>query len=147
MKITSRISRGVLALCLLLCIAMIPIAAQTAGTGGLTGTITDATGAAIPNVTVTLTSAGTGQARVATSDAGGAYRFALLPPGAYRISFSANGFKISEIASIQIVVTETPVLDRSLEIGSRADKITVESSVETIQTTVPLWGPRSVPRR
>jgi hypothetical protein len=52
--------------------------AQTAATGGLTGTVTDQTGAVVPNATVTVTSADTGQARTVTTDAAGTYKVGLL---------------------------------------------------------------------
>src|SRR5262245_32301256 len=73
---------------------------QSAGTSGLTGTVTDATGAVVPNVTVTLTNAGTNQVRSATTAGDGVYRFTLIPPGAYRVRFSANGFKTAEVSNV-----------------------------------------------
>ena len=57
--------------------------AQSAGTGALTGTVSDPTGAVVPGATVTLTSTDTNQTRTATTGAEGSYRFALLPPGTY----------------------------------------------------------------
>src|SRR5271157_2407102 len=80
--------------------------AQSAGTGALEGTVTDPSGAVIPNVTVTLTSADTNQARTVTTSAGGSYKFGLLPPGAYRVRFAANGFKTAEVANVVVPVTE-----------------------------------------
>ena len=53
---------------------------QTASTGALTGTVTDPSGAVVPNAVVTATNLATGQARTAMSGSNGAYRFALLPP-------------------------------------------------------------------
>ncbi len=70
--------------------------AQTAATGSLQGTVTDASGAVIPNATVTLTSVGTGQERTATTGGDGTYRFPLIQPGAYKLKFAANGFKGAE---------------------------------------------------
>src|SRR5271157_5664376 len=84
--------------------------AQTAATGALVGTVTDSTGGVIPNVTVTLTSTDTNQVRTATTGAAGAYRFGLLPPGDYKLRFSAAGFKTAELASVTVNVTETPVV-------------------------------------
>jgi len=114
--------------------------AQTAGTGALTGTISDSTGAVIPNVTVTATSTGTGQERTATTGADGEYTLSLLPPGTYRLRFAANGFKTAEIASVQVQVTETTALNRTMEIGAQTEQVTVEASVETIQTTSSTLG-------
>ena len=114
--------------------------AQTASSGALSGTLTDVSGGVIPNATVTVTSIGTGQVRVATTNSSGQYQIALLPPGEYKILFSASGFKPLEIASLNINVTEAPVIDRRLEVGGQAEQITVESNVEAVQTTTSTLG-------
>jgi len=75
---------GVL-LALFLFAAVPSILGQTAGTGALTGTITDPSGAVVPNTTVTVTSLDTGQVRTATTGADGIYKINLLPPGNYRM--------------------------------------------------------------
>ena len=109
--------------------------AQTAATGGLTGTVTDQTGAVVPNATVTVTSADTGQARTVTTDAAGTYKIGLLPPGGYRVKFEASGFKTVEVPSITVNVTETDVLDGRVEVGSQAQEVTVQGEVENVQTS------------
>jgi hypothetical protein len=123
----------------LLCLAGI-LTAQTASTGALTGTVSDPTGAVVPRATVTLTNTGTNQARTMQTGADGVYRFGLLEPGNYRVRFSAPGFKTSEVTSVTINVTETPVLDRALEVGAQSEQITVEANVETLQTATSTLG-------
>ena len=108
--------------------------AQTAGTGALTGTVTDPSGGVIAGATVTATNVGTGQARTATTESNGSYKFSLLPPGNYRVQFSAQGFKTAEVPSVTVNVTETAVLDHRLEIGAQTEQVTVEATAETIQT-------------
>jgi hypothetical protein len=108
--------------------------AQSSGTAGLAGTVTDQSGAAIPNVTVTLTSNDTGQTRTATTGADGTYKFALLPPGTYHARFAAMGFKTSDVGSVTLNVTETPQLNRTLEIGQQSEQVTVEATAENLQT-------------
>jgi Carboxypeptidase regulatory-like domain/TonB-dependent Receptor Plug Domain len=114
--------------------------AQSSATGALTGTVTDPSGAVIVGATVTATNTGTGQTRTVTSDATGAYRFSLLPPGNYDVKFSAKGFKTTEVPSITVNVTETPMLNHTLEVGSQSQNVTVQSSAETIQTQNPTVG-------
>jgi hypothetical protein len=114
--------------------------AQTAGTGALTGTVTDSSGAVVPGATVTATSADTGQARTATTGADGVYTIGILPPGNYRVKFEAAGFKGVEIPSATVTVTETAVLDRTLEVGAQEQTVTVASEVETIQTASSALG-------
>jgi hypothetical protein len=125
---------------LLFTIACVLLNAQTAGTGALTGTITDSSGAVIPNVQVVLTSSETGQARTANTNAAGVYYFSLLPPGAYRVRISATGFRSVDIPNIQIAVTETPVLDRALDVGTQAESVLVEANVQTVQTASSTLG-------
>ena len=114
--------------------------AQTAGTGALTGTIKDPSGAVVPNATVTLTSLDTGAARTSTTGADGGYKFELLPPGNYRVRIEASGFKPVEIPSATVNVTESEVLDRNLEVGAQTQTVTVEGEVVAIQTTSSALG-------
>src|SRR5438309_2530088 len=66
--------------------------AQTIISGDIAGTVTDPTGAALPNATVTLTSADSGAVQTVTTDSTGNFRFPLLRPGAYRLQVAATGF-------------------------------------------------------
>jgi hypothetical protein len=108
--------------------------AQSAGTSGLTGTVTDPSGAVIPNVTVTATNNDTGQTRTVTTGTDGSYHFTLLPPGRYAVKFAAPGFKTAEMMGIQLIVTETPVLDRSLEVGQQGESVTITGEAPVLQT-------------
>jgi len=114
--------------------------AQTAGTGALTGTVTDPSGSSVPNVTVTATNRDTGQVRTGKTSAAGVYTFTLLPPGTYRVSFSAAGFKVSDVDGVKVNVTETPVIDKTLEIGSQTEQVVVEANVEAVQTASSTLG-------
>src|SRR5256712_5676477 len=114
--------------------------AQTPGTGALTGTVKDPSGAVIPNATVTVTNVDKGQARTGTTGGDGVYHFSLLPPGNYRVRIESSGFKPVEVPSVTIAVTETEVLDRSLEVGAQAQTVTVEGEVENIQTASSALG-------
>jgi hypothetical protein len=137
-----RTGRGVIGalLLLLMFVTAAAIWGQTAGTGALTGTVTDPSGAVVPNAMVTATNLDTGQARTATTGADGAYKINLLPPGNYKVRFEAGGFKPVEIPSAAVNVTETEVLDRSLEVGAQAQTVTVEGEVEVIQTASSALG-------
>lgn len=114
--------------------------AQTPGTGALTGTVKDPSGAVIPNATVTLVSIDTGQARTTMTGGDGVYHFNLLPPGNYRVKIEASGFKPVEVPSVTVAVTETAVLDRNLDVGAQAQTVTVEGEVENIQTASSALG-------
>ena len=117
---------------LFLCIS--PVLAQTSGTGALTGTVTDPSGAVITGATVTATNKGTGQERTDVTDSSGVYKFSLLPAGVYSVKFAAPGFKTSEVTSLTINVTETPVQNQKLEIGAQTQEVTVEATAVKVQT-------------
>jgi hypothetical protein len=125
---------ALVALLTLFAICVPSLIAQSAGTSGLSGTITDPSGAAIPNVTVTITNNDNGQIRTTNTGSDGVYKFNLLQPGTYKARFAAPGFKTSEVGSVTLSVTETPTLDRTLEVGQQSEQVTVEATAETLQT-------------
>src|SRR5579871_1131624 len=107
---------------------------QSAGTGALVGTVTDPSAAVVPNVSVTAVNTDTNQTRTTVSGADGTYRFSLLPPGTYRVRFAATGFRAAEVPSVTVNVTETPVLDRTLDVGTQAEAVLVEAEAAVLQT-------------
>jgi len=113
---------------------------QSAGTGSLTGTVTDATGAVVPGVTVTATSAGTGQSYTTNTGADGAYRFSLLPPGKYNVKFAAPQFKPVESLAATINVTETTVLNQALQVGGQTQVMTVQANTQGVDTATSTLG-------
>ncbi len=131
----------------LLLIMLVPILlceaslmAQTSGTGALTGTVTDATGAVIPNVSVTVTNIATGQLRTLTTGPTGLYKFSLLSPGMYRVKFSGKGFKVGEFSSVTVNVTETAVLDSKLEVGGQSQSVVVTETSVGVETETSSLG-------
>jgi Carboxypeptidase regulatory-like domain len=122
------------AVCALLLSPEPRLEAQSAGTGALAGTVTDSTGAVIPNAQVTITNTETNQSRNTVTGTDGTYKFALLPPGTYRVRFMATGFKVAEVPSVTVNVTETPVLDRSLDVGTQAEAVVVQAEAAVLQT-------------
>src|SRR5688572_33480462 len=76
-----------------LLIASRTVGGQTVRSGSLTGTVTDETGAALPGITITLTSPALQVPQLLqTSDGRGEYQFIDLPPGTYRIVYELSGF-------------------------------------------------------
>ncbi len=118
----------------LFAVSVSTLLAQSAGTAALAGVVTDPSGAAIPNVTVTITSNDTGLTRTATTGADGVYKFSLLPPGTYHVRFVSSGFKTADVGAVTLNVTETPELNRTLEVGQQSEQVTVEATAETLQT-------------
>ena len=132
--------RGLSFLLLSVMLIMPALWGQTSSTAALTGTVTDPTGAVIANATVTATNTANGQVRTATTGADGVYKINLLPPGTYSVKFEAAGFETSEVPSVQLDVTETPVLNRTLTVGAQSQQVTVEAETETVQTASSALG-------
>lgn len=116
------------------------IAAQTSATGGLEGVVTDSSGAVLPNVTVTAMNVDTGQSRTAMTGSDGTYKFSLLTPGVYKLKFDAAGFNSVEVPAVTVNVTETPVLNRVLEVGSQNQQIVVQAEAAALQTSTATLG-------
>ena len=126
-------------LSLVLCFAILfactaPTWAQSGTTGALTGTVTDPSNAVISGATVAADNKATGQERTTVTDSSGVYKFSLLSPGDYSVRFSASGFKTAQVGNVSINITETSVLNAKLELGAQATEVTVQSTVETVQT-------------
>ena len=98
----------------------------------VSGTVTDATGAVLPGVTVTVTSADAGLNKTAITTDTGLYRVFELNPGAYRISAQLDGFKTTVVEATLETMKITTV-DIALEIGEIADQVTVEAVGVTLE--------------
>ena len=114
--------------------------AQTSSTGAIKGTVTDASGAVVPNANVEVTNSGTGLTRSATTQADGSYIVTLLPLGNYRVRVQATGFNPVEVAIVTVNVAETAIFNAALEVGSQTQAVTVEATADTVQTSNATMG-------
>ena len=103
-------------------------------TGTLTGTVTDATGATIPNAKVTITQVSTGVQRSATTSADGLYNFPYLAPDDYRVEVSASGFKSFTQSDITVSVSTVARLNAVLTPGNASETVTVTAAPPPLQT-------------
>src|SRR5262245_46141966 len=102
-------------------------------TGGITGRATDGSGGLIPGVEVSITSpAMIGGARTAPTDELGTYRFTLLPPGPYRVTFSLPGFKTLNIEGVNVPAGGTMTINGTMQVASVAEEVTVTSQAPQI---------------
>ena len=113
---------------------------QTAQTGALTGTATDPSGRLLPEVTITVTSAETGQTRSAATQTNGKYLIPLLPPGVYKFEASRQDFRTSVVDQVRINVTETATLNLQLQVGSVKEIVIVESQPMQLETVSSALG-------
>ena len=103
--------------------------------GSLDGTVTDASGAAVPNATVVAVQTETNVETKATSTASGIYRMPYLPLGTYRISVSAPGFRTAVAENITLRVAQNLTVDFKLEVGQITEQITVGAETPQLETS------------
>ncbi len=124
--------RRILPLAAILCIALPVFAAQGGNAGTVQGTVTDPTGAVIPNAAVRLFNERSGLDRTASSDALGQFSFSNVPFNSYRLSVTATGFaSLNQSIDVRSVVgTSLPL---TLQVAGGSQTVTVESSGDLIE--------------
>ena len=100
----------------------------------LLGTVTDPSGAAVPNVNLTITDVDTGVARQVVTNSDGQYIAPNLHIGHYAIRVDATGFKRIEQSNVVLQVGDRSRIDFKLEIGSTQEQVTVEAAAVGVQT-------------
>ena len=100
----------------------------------ISGIVTDATGAGIPNAQVTVSNTGTGAAHTVTTNVQGAYRVDLLPAGEYEVEVSASGFKKSKQTGVVLEISRAARVDAALSIGSVNEEVTVAADAPLVNT-------------
>ena len=127
---------GVLAI-LLTVFALLGSRAMAQATSGLTGIVTDPTGALIVGAEVKLSNGQTAFSATTTTNAGGGYQFNHIPPGAgYRLTVTRDQFRAAEVSGLSLGVGVTETRDVKLEIGNTTETVEVTSEGEgTVNTT------------
>jgi hypothetical protein len=102
--------------------------------GTITGTVTDPTGAVVPNATIQITNSDTSAVyKVATTTTGN-YTLANLPVGTYVLTVEASGFKKFERPGLVVQVAETERVDAVLQVGASTDTVTVSAEAPLLKT-------------
>ena len=107
--------------------------AQTV-TGAIGGSVTDPSGALIPNANVTATNQGTGGKSVTNTTGAGIYHFPGLPIGTYTVTVTAPGFATKTNTGVLVQVNSTTALNISLVSGAVTEVVTVDASGNFLQT-------------
>jgi hypothetical protein len=122
----SRFSALVLLVTATICISVPALAQQTLG--GITGTVVDPSGSAIPGVEVKAVSDDTKLVRTAKSNAEGTYALVDLPIGTYTLTFTLTNFSTERIPGILVQADRTVTLPAKLAVGATTDSITVSEN-------------------
>jgi hypothetical protein len=124
-------------------IAVLFVAAALAqiDTGSIVGTVRDASGAAVPKASVTLTNKATNQVLTTTTNDIGEYQFNALHPGDYSIKAAVSGFATQQFTDVPIDVQSRVSRDFALKIGNVSQTLEVQSTAPLLDTqTAELGG-------
>src|SRR5450755_4686996 len=108
--------------------------AQSIISGDVTGTVTDPTSAAIAGVAVILTNVNTNTSQKTTTNAGGSYRFAFVPPGTYKVDVSATAFQTQERPGVLVTAGQPTTVSLQLMVASATQVVDVVEAPSFLQT-------------
>jgi len=120
-------------LALTLFLAMSPHLFAQLTSADILGTVSDSTGAIVPNASVALRNLGTGESRRAQTSATGDYSFTLLTPGHYSITVTAPGFKSSTASDVAVEAGDRARSDLHLEVGAQTETVEVQAQTPLLQ--------------
>ncbi len=133
MRVTSRIVASFLFAFLVLAGAR-RMCGQATASGNIVGAVTDTTGAAVPNATVTVTNKGANAQRTTNTNGAGQYRFDLLPIGVYSISVQAAGFSAAKADGLELLVGTTLTANLPVQAGQVSTTIEVSTGNQLVDT-------------
>lgn len=113
---------------LLVLFAAATVAAFGQSTASLSGTVTDATGAAVPNAHVTVHSLATGAERTVDSDTSGLYVVPALQPGDFSVTGTASGFGKMVVQRVTLNVDQAATLNLALPVASAGETVEVQAT-------------------
>ncbi len=102
--------------------------------GSIVGSVKDATGAVIPNATVTLTNAATGLSVSKKTDPEGNYEFPTVRPGIYLVTAEQTGFALALVENVQVQVAARLRVDLQMSVGQLNERIEVTAAAPLLET-------------
>ncbi len=121
--------------CLGAACALAPVLALAqAVSGTLLGTVTDSTGATVPNAQVTITATDTGQVQKFATNESGNYLIPGLTPGNYTVVVEAQGFKREVHEHIDLASNSSTRIDATLVTGAVTEEVTISTAPPVLQT-------------
>src|SRR5579884_2752223 len=114
-------------ICLLSALAFAFSVVAVAQEGTILGTVSDPSGAVVPNATVVVTNTGTNQSRRVTTNTEGQYVAPGLQIGHYTVRAEMSGFKPAEQRDVTLNVGDQDRVDFHLEVGNTQESVTVEA--------------------
>ena len=117
-----------------------PAALLAQASSGITGTVTDSSGAVIPGAQITVTNNATAVAHNVVSDSAGSYSLTGLVPGRYTITVTAEGFSKTVQNDVNVEVTVQATINLRMNAGESTQTVEVTSNLIALNTTQPELG-------
>ena len=118
----------------LLVVLAAPARAQAVAVAEVSGTITDASGGALPNAQVMMTETGKRLSRSMITDATGHYILTNLPVGPYNLEVKASGFKDYLRSGIVLQVNNNIEMNVTMQVGSVSERLEVNATTSMVET-------------
>lgn len=103
--------------------------------GAITGLITDAAGAVVPNVEVIATQISTNTNFKSVTTPVGIYRIPSLPPGTYRVTATLKGFKKEVVEPVEVATASVVTANLQLQVGAASDSVTVSAAPTRLESS------------
>ena len=123
-----------LSLVLMLLLGGVLAFGQSTSTGTVVGTITDQSGAVVPDATVSMTNIGTNSTSKTVTNSAGHYVFVNVDPGAYNLKITKQGFETANVPNQSVDVGKQLTEDVKLTVGAVSQEVTVETTGTELQT-------------
>src|ERR1700678_2515975 len=117
----------------ILSVVLLGTAAYGQGTATIVGTVTDPTGAVVPNARITITNLDQGFVRTMDTNTAGSYDAPELPIGRFQVQVEASGFKTYDRTDITLNVNDTVRVDALLQVGTVGQSVTVQANALQVQ--------------
>ncbi len=120
---------------MLVCMLALSGSVQAQGFGKIVGNVIDPSGAVIPDAKITVTEAGKGFSRTATTDSSGYYVLDSLRPSQYNLTVEATGFHTFDQKGVTLLADQTLTANVNMQVGAVSESVSVSTAGEQVDTT------------
>jgi outer membrane receptor protein involved in Fe transport len=135
-KKSEDVMRSLASLCVLILFALfVTVSRAQVTTATISGTVSDSSGAVLPNAKVEIVNEGTGASRIVMAGPDGHYTAPSLPVGNYRLTVTADGFQTDVRSGVVLTVGQQAVVDLKMSVGAVSESVQVTGEAPLVETT------------
>ncbi|HXN21341.1 MAG TPA: TonB-dependent receptor [Candidatus Dormibacteraeota bacterium] len=102
--------------------------------GRIVGTVTDPSGAVVPDAKVVITNTATAQSQTLATNGAGDFVLTPVNPGIYRVEVSVSGFDTAQVNNVEVIVGQSARVDVALRVGQTSTKVDVQATAPLLNT-------------